>query len=141
MSLIDINKIIAEKETSEKQNKEETKKKTSLSKKVKKFPINQPPPVKRHIPSDEEFELMERRMNTMKPADNEVKTGVKNMLFKVMSRPAKEKHAILSKKLEDSKFINHYIDNKINLEYLDAVNDNMKFGLIYGYYVLDTIFT
>jgi hypothetical protein len=128
MTEIEIPEEIKEK----KQKKEKKEKRVSLPKKLmKSMAINKP-----HLESKQMIipdSVIERHYNPIP----EIKDGSKMLIFKAMSFPAKDKKNVLETKLKQSEYINKYLDHNIYLNYVDAFNSHVKFGLCYAYYYID----
>jgi hypothetical protein len=139
MSLVDVDAMEAEIENK----KIAVEKKEKIIKKVRKTPVNkkpvyQPPQLKF---TEEELDHFEKQINKKDPADNEVKDGIRDIIIKGLGYPARDKKDVLQEKLKKSKYINKYIDEKINCDLIDGLNPNAKFAVVYSYHYLDTIFS
>lgn len=72
--------------------------------------------------------------------DGEVKGGLKETVITAMSStfPDKQRRETLKEKLKSSQCINKYIDNRISDNFLNVLNDHLKFGVVYAYNWFDT---
>lgn len=77
----------------------------------------------------------------IKKTDDEVFTSVKGAIFQGLSMPMKnqEKRIILKNKLENSTFMNHYLQDCLYVDYIDKLNMHTKAGLIYAYHFTNTL--
>jgi len=65
--------------------------------------------------------------------NREIKTDLKNLLFNVASKPiALHKQDLLKKNLNESVYLNSYVDNNMFINIASRMNDNIKAGLIYA---------
>lgn len=69
---------------------------------------------------------------------DELKHGAKSMVVKAMSIPAKSCAPIFYQKLNQSKFINKYLDQYLMIDYIADLNDHIKFGLCYLYNLFES---
>jgi hypothetical protein len=75
---------------------------------------------------------------TIGNVDSEVQGGVKQMIFKGASMPMRntEKREKFQSDLQNSAFLNKYVDTYGHMSYLDAMNDHYKAVAIYGYHYM-----
>lgn len=65
--------------------------------------------------------------------NKEMRIDLKNLLFSVASKPiALSKQESLKKNLNDSVFLNSYVDNNMYINLASKINDNLKAGLCYA---------
>jgi hypothetical protein len=133
------------------ENFEENKKKNKHQKKEKKPKISKrlmmsiikPPnlPFENNINKITNTEDIKQYIEKTTNAVPEIKTGSKRVIYKIASMPCKDKSDILQKKLEQSEYLNKYLDNALYINYLDALNAHVKAGLCYAYYFTETLLT
>lgn len=64
----------------------------------------------------------------------ELKMNVNDLAIDILTLPMeKEKRGIMYENLKQSRYINKYVENKTGLSFLDKLNNDAKFLLIYGY--------
>lgn len=70
---------------------------------------------------------------------DELKDNVKNIVVRGLSLPAKQRAPILQAKLSKSDYINKYLNRYLVVDQLAVMNDHVKFGLVYGFNMLETM--
>ena len=74
--------------------------------------------------------------------DTETKSNLKKLVFKTMAFPMfkyPNKHERLQKNLENSKFMNQYVDKNLHTKIMKYLDDDLKALATYGYYLIDAI--
>ena len=111
---------------------------TSKAKSKKPIAMNLPP--KLQAQRYEEHHLVEAPKNHFVGyLPDELKDNVKNVVLKGLSLPVKSRSAILQHKLQHSDYINKYLNRYLILDNIALLNDHAKFGLVYGFNVLETL--
>ncbi len=66
--------------------------------------------------------------------DKDFINSIDSIIYSCLSLPMKdnEKKEYFKKKLKENKFIDKYIKDKVYMNYLGYLNDDLKFGLVYG---------
>ena len=70
---------------------------------------------------------------------DELKDNVKNMAIRGLALPAKQRASILQSKLSKSDYVNKYLNRYMILDNLAVMNDHVKFGLVYGFNLFETM--
>jgi len=70
---------------------------------------------------------------------DELKDNVKQVVLRGISMPAKQRAPILHAKLSKSDYINKYLNRYLIVDQLAVMNDHVKFGLVYGFNMLETM--
>lgn len=71
----------------------------------------------------------------------ELNCNLKQIVKKGLSLPAKNKSHILYNKIEESTFINEYLNKYLCLDLIAKFNDHVKFGLVYAISYFETMMT
>ena len=137
---ISVDKMINQKNLRIKQEKQNEKNKCSMEKrrfKIKRtVPMNKPPP---NFQSPINIECLKKDQE-MEELDNqeeikEIKTKFRDGIKTIMAMPAKDKSNNLKDKIDNSKFMNNYIEKNTKLNMLDWMNEHLVFaGLYFNYY-------
>jgi len=72
---------------------------------------------------------------------DELKDNVKNVVLRAVSMPAKQKAPLLHSKLSKSDYINRYLNKYLIVDQIAVMNDHLKFALVYGFNMLETMMT
>ena len=113
-----------------------TTKKTKTSKKAQK-PIMMNRPTKAeaynhiHVPTDNE--ILERSVPM------ELKYGVKTLVVKCSSLPAKANKDVLEATLNQSVFITNYLNKYLMVNQIAMLNDHFQAVLVYGFHLFNAI--
>lgn len=111
-----------------------------------------PKPIKRRKPIDlrpsnrmdaiMQARIQERRLQlenqVRQPVDPEVKTMLKNGVYSVLTFPHPKKEAF-KESLQESPYVEKFVDTKLNYSFINALNDNLKFALAYSYYYIQAL--
>lgn len=147
MSVVDVDKLIKEKENSEKvsemkEQAEDKKMKRKIDPQHQKIEIGKPVQQPRPDPvlHREHILGMIQEMREQRESENEMKAGLKNGIFYVASLPIRrDKRRRLHNSLKTSKFLNKYIDNNLYVDYLERANSELKAMACYGYHYLQAL--
>jgi len=69
---------------------------------------------------------------TMGEIPDELRHGVKDIVINALSRGGRHNQKYLQHKLEESRFMNKYLERYLLLDQLGFLNDHAKFALTYG---------
>jgi len=147
MSVVDVDKMIKDKEQSEKASEfkeqaQDKKLKKRLDPKNQKIEFGKPAKVERPNPvfEREQVQQLISRLRENEEGEKEMKTGVKNGIFYVASLPIKkERQKALRERLENSRFLNRYVDENLYVDYLRDCDENLKALACYGYHYFNAL--
>ena len=69
---------------------------------------------------------------TMGEIPDELRGGVKDVVINFMSRGGRHNQKYLQHKLQESRYVNKYLERYLLLDQLGFLNDHAKFALTYG---------
>jgi calcineurin-like phosphoesterase family protein len=108
----------------------------------KAIPMNQPNTIPaedqifmRKIIGLENEKKKERTTNQL----TEIRTGGKKMVFKILSKTHTKDKAKFEESLNQSEYLNKYMDNQIYLSYIDSMNAHTKAGICFIYHYLNNL--
>jgi len=106
----------------------------------KPIPMNDPPRLQKFNSVIDTFENAEPPKGYFYGVlPDELKDNVKNIALRGLSLPAKQRAPILQAKLSKSDYINKYLNRYLVVDQLAVMNDHAKFGLVYGFNLLETM--
>jgi len=147
MSIVDVDKMIKQKELSEKasdfkEKAQDKKLQKQLDPKAHKIEFGKPtrPNPANNILEKEKLTDLIQRLREDKESEAEIKSGVKNGIFYIASLPIRsDKRKKLKNNLEGSKFLNMYIDNNLYVDYLQDMNQDLKALACYGFHYVNAL--
>lgn len=126
--------------TTEKPLKSESKYKSKKPIKMNqpKFHFNNPIP--KHLQQMINQDNPENDNKVKAPIDPEIKVGLKSTILNGLSLPFKDplKRRVMYEKLNNSNYVNRYIDSRVNDSMLSVLNDHMKFMAVYSFHFVST---
>jgi len=100
---------------------------------MKPIKMNEPPHIKKEEIHIEKADFFKGYM------PDEFKHNIKGLVIKGISIPAKARAPIMSAKLSKSDYVNKYLGKYLLLDNLASINDHLKFGLVYGINLFETV--
>ena len=117
----------------------ESPKNAPVAKSKKPITMNAPPKLNMNHHHMDSFEEKPNKNYFLGHLPDELKDNVKHIVLRGMSLPVKNRAPILQYKLANSDYINKYLNKYLILDNLAMLNDHAKFGLVYGFNVLETL--